>query len=85
MGMPPTWEKGSHLPRGTTNLGNLRDGCDSITSPTAEPYLGFFFFVLSQPRDARNVTRCTGMLDELVGSHTKVVIYPTYAICYKRW
>ena len=30
------------------------------------------------------VTRCTGMLDELVGSHTKVVIYPTYAICCKR-
>ena len=30
------------------------------------------------------VTGCTGMLGELVGSHTKVAIYPTYAICCKR-
>ena len=27
MGMSPTWEKGGHLPPGTTKLGNLRDGC----------------------------------------------------------
>ena len=27
---------------------------------------------------------CTGMLDELVGSHTKVVIYPALTICCKR-
>ena len=26
------------------------------------------------------VTGCTGMLDELAGSHTKVAIYPTLAI-----
>ena len=30
------------------------------------------------------VTGCTGKLDELVGSHTKVVIYPAYAICCKK-
>ena len=30
------------------------------------------------------VTGCTGMLGELVGSHTKVAIYPTYIICCKR-
>ena len=29
VGMPPTWEKGSHLPPGTTKLGELRDGRDS--------------------------------------------------------
>ena len=30
------------------------------------------------------VTRCTSMLGELVGSHTKVAIYPALAICCKR-
>ena len=84
IGMPPTWEKGSHLPPGTTKLGNLRDGHDSITAPTTKPDLGFFSSVLGPLRDARNVTGCTGMLDELVGSHTKVAIYPTYAICCER-
>ena len=58
MGMPPTWEKGSHLPPGTTKFGNLRDGCDSITAPTAEPDPGFFSSVLHPPKDARNVTGC---------------------------
>ena len=42
---------------------------------------GFFSSVLSPPRDTRNVTGHTGTLGELVGSHTKVVIYPAYAIC----
>ena len=41
VGMPPTWEKGSHLPPGTTKLGNLRDSCNSATAPTAKPDLGF--------------------------------------------
>ena len=27
---------------------------------------------------------CTGTLDELVGSHTKLAIYPTLAICHQR-
>ena len=30
------------------------------------------------------VTGCPGMLGELVGSHDKVAIYPTYAICCER-
>ena len=84
MGMPPNWEKGSHLPLGTTKLGNLRDGCNSITAPTTKPDLGFFSSMLSPPWDARNVTGCTGILGELVGSYTKVAIYPTYAICCER-
>ena len=71
MEMPPTWEKGSHLPPGITKLVNLRDGHDSITAPTAEPDLRFFSSVSSPPRDTRNVIGCTGMLDELVDSHTK--------------
>ena len=84
MGMPLTWEKGSHLPPGTTELGNLRDGCDSITAPTTKQDPGFFSSVLreSPSRDTRNVTGgCTGALDKLVGSHTKLAIYPTLAIC----
>ena len=84
VGTPPTWEKGSHLPPGTTKLGNLRDGHDSITAPTDKPDLGFFSSVLGPPVDTRNVTGCTGTLDELVGFHTKVAIYPTYAIHRER-
>ena len=41
----------------------------------------------SPPRDARNVTvpwGGTGMLDGLAGSHTRLAIYPTLAICYQR-
>ena len=58
MGMPLTWEEGSHLPLGTTKLGNLRDSHDSVTAPTAKPDLAFFSSVLreSPPRDTRNVT-----------------------------
>ena len=40
VGMPPTWEKGSHLPPRTTKLGKLRDSCNSTTAPTAKPDLG---------------------------------------------
>ena len=44
--------------------------------------------VWSPPRDARNVMVTlhwrgdTGTLDELAGSHSRLVIYPTLAICY---
>ena len=31
------------------------------------------------------MTGHTGMLGELEGSHTKAVIYPTYAICCYTW
>ena len=41
VGMPPTWEKGSHLPPTTTKLCNLRNGRDSVTAPSAKPDLGF--------------------------------------------
>ena len=41
VGMPPTWEKGSHLPPRTTKLGKLRDSHDSATAPTVRPDLGF--------------------------------------------
>ena len=41
VGMPPTWEKGSHLPPRTTKLGKLSDGHDSTTDPTGRPDLGF--------------------------------------------
>ena len=84
MGMPPTGEKGSDLPPRTTKLGNLRDGHNPSSSHCWTRSSGFFSCVLSPPGDARNVTGSTGMLGELVGSHTKVVIYPTYAICWKR-
>ena len=80
MGMPPTWEKGSHLPPGTTKLGNLRDSHNPSQIPLPNLIFRIFTSVLSPPRDARNVTGHTGMLGELVGSHTKVVIYPTYTI-----
>ena len=33
VGMPPTREKGSHLPPRTTKLCNLRNGHDSVTAP----------------------------------------------------
>ena len=84
MGRPPTWEKGSHIPPGKSKIGNLRDSCDSITAPTAKPDLGFFSSVLNPPRDAKNMTGSTGTLGELVGSHTKVAIYPTLAIHCER-
>ena len=41
----------------------------------------------SPPGDARNVTvpwGYTGTLDRLVGSHTRLVIYPALTICYQR-
>ena len=39
VGMPPTWEKGRHLPPGNTKLGKLRDGHDSTAAPTTKPDL----------------------------------------------
>ena len=92
MGTPPTWEKGSPLPPGTTKLHKLRDSHDSDTAPTAKPDLGFSSLlesarVWNPPRDTRNVMGtqgCTGTLDGLVGSHTRLAIYPTLAICYPR-
>ena len=41
VGMPPTWEKGNHLPPRTTKLCNLRNGHNSVTAPSVKPDLGF--------------------------------------------
>ena len=48
MGTPPTWEKGSHLPPGTTKLSNLSDGHNSVTALTAKPDPGFSSFMLRE-------------------------------------
>ena len=42
VGMPPTREKGSHLPPRTTKLGNLRDSHDPSQLPLLNQILGFF-------------------------------------------
>ena len=93
VGMPPTWEKGSHLPPGSTKLGKLRDGHDSTTAPTAKPDLGFpsLLWGCWSVEPTQGCQKCdrswevgTGTLDGLVGSHTRLAIYPTLAICYQR-
>ena len=48
VGMTPTWEKGSHLPLGTTKLCNLRESCNSATAPTAKPDPGFSSSMLGE-------------------------------------
>ena len=60
---PPTWEKGSHLPPGTTMLGNLRDLRVMTASQLPllnqiwdSPPLCWESEVYSPPRDTRNVT-----------------------------
>ena len=87
VGMPPTREKGSHLPPRTTKLCNLRNHHDSITAPTVnqiqDSLLGMKDdAMLSTPRDTRNVM----VLPHLVGLHrytrlrvglAPLVIYPT--------
>ena len=100
MGMPPTWEKDSHLPVGTTKLGNLRDGCKSATAPTAKPDLGFpplcweSAEVLGPPRDARNVTgvlhrytRWTGRLSHQTSnlSHPCNLLVKGYDLCFAQY
>ena len=83
VGMPPTWERGRHLPPETTKLGNLRDSHHSTTAPTAKPDLGFSFMLgeclsVEPTQGCQKCDRwCKGTLDESVGSHTKLVIYPT--------
>ena len=84
--MPPTREKGSHLPPRTNKLCNLRNGCDSITAPTVNLIQDSLHgmkdaAMLSPTRDARNVM----VLPHLVGLHrytrlrvglTLLAIYP---------
>ena len=66
------------------DFGNLRDGHKPSQLPLPNQIFRILPLCLSPARDARNVTGHTGMLGELVGSHTKVVIYPTYAIYCER-
>ena len=86
MGMPPTWEKGSHLPPGTTKLGNLRDGHDPSQLPLPNQIFGILLLCVKPTQGCQKCDRvlCPGTLGELVGSHTKVVIYPAYTIHCKR-
>ena len=87
MGMPPTWKKGSHLHPGTTKHGKLRDSQDSVTAPTAKPDPGFFSLLggcwsVEPTQGCQKCHRvCTVTLDGLVGSQTRLAIYPTLAIC----
>ena len=90
-GTPPTWEKVSHLPPGTTKLGKLRDGHDLATAPTAKPDPGFSSLLgecwsVEPTQGCQKCDRgcCTGTLDGLVGSHTRLTIYPTLTICCQR-
>ena len=69
VGMPPTREKGSHLPPRTTKLCNLRNNHDSITAPSVKPDLGSSSqhegccsvepTLLGPPRDARKCDSST--------------------------
>ena len=82
VGMPPTREKGSHLPPRTTKLCNLRNHRDSVTAPTVnqiqDPLLGIKdAAVLSPPRDARNVI----VLPHLVGWHRYTRLIDGLASC----
>ena len=89
MGTPPTLEIGSHFSPGTTKLGNLRDGHDSATAPTSKPDLGFSSSMLGEYWSVESTQGCqkcdwgcTGMLDGLVGSHTKLsnLSHPCYPL-----
>ena len=93
VGMPPTWERGSHLPPRTTKLSNLRDGHNSATAPTAKPDPGSSSWYegccsVEPTQGCQKCDRCstlgvgTGTLDELAGSHTRLAIYPAQMICY---
>ena len=87
MGMPPTREKGSHLPPRTTKLCNLRNGRDFVTAPTVNQIWDSLLSMKDDamsgpPRDARNVM----VLPHLVGLHrytrlrvglALLAIYPT--------
>ena len=68
MGMPPTWEKGSHLPPGTTKLGKLRDSCNSTTAPTAKPDLEILLTV-RRVLKCRSPTQGCQKCDSSVGVH----------------
>ena len=85
VGMPPTREKGSHLPPWTTKLLQFKGWlwlCHS--SPLPNQIWDSSPLCWAHPGMPEMWPGCTGMLDELVGSHAKVVIYPTFTICCER-
>ena len=86
VGMPPTWEKGSHLPPGTTKLGNLRmvmilPQLLLLNQIWDSPLLCWESTEVSgPPRDARNVTgwyrytRWTGRLSNQTSNLSHLAI-----------
>ena len=78
VGTPPTWERVVTYLLKLLDFGNLRDGSQSITAPMLPNQIFRILPLCIEPthRDARNVTGHTGMLDEFMGSQTKVAIYP---------
>ena len=82
VGMPHTWDKDSHLPPGTTKLGNLNDSWNQSQLPLPNQIFGILLFCVDPTQGCQKCDSmsCTCMLGELMGSHTKVVIYPTYTV-----
>ena len=92
VGMPLTWEKGSHLPPRTTKLGKLR----MVTTPPQLPLLNQIWDPLLSKKVAevwspiQGCQKCdgstlgvgTGTLDGLADSHVRLAIYPTHTIHY---
>ena len=57
MGMPPTWEKGSHLPPGTTKIGNLRDGHDLSQLPLLNQIIGILLLCVEPTQGCQKYDR----------------------------
>ena len=75
----------------TTKVDNLKDGHNLSQLPLPNQISGFFSSVSMRAHPGMPEMwqgdfhmLCSGTLDELVSSHTKLVIYPTYAICCKK-
>ena len=68
------------------SLGNLRDCHDPLQLPLPNQIFGIVVLCVKPIQGCQKWDRvsCSGTLGELVGSHTKVVIHLTYAICCER-
>ena len=94
VGMPPTREKGSHLPPRTTKHCNLRNSHNSITAPSAKPDPGFssWYKGCCCVEPTQGCQKCDRSTFSGVAqvhwinryTHTMLVIYPACAIRY-RW
>ena len=80
-------------PPGTTKLGKLMDSHNSAAVPTVKPDLESSSLLGGcwSMEPTQGCQKCdislgdgTGTLDGQVGSHTRLVIYPTFTICYQR-